>query len=183
MKVVIGRIGRAHGIRGELNVDIRTDEPERRFAPGSSVIYDGGALTITTARHHSGRMVVRFKGFDDRNAAETLHGKVLEIEVDVDELPDDPEEYYDHQLVGLDVRSGDQVIGKVTQLIHMPAQDTLAIKTDSGEILVPFVLDLVTEVDVRGGFLRIADVPGLINLDEAENAASDIAYQDGESRS
>ncbi|MBC7596175.1 MAG: ribosome maturation factor RimM [Kineosporiaceae bacterium] len=178
MKVVIGRIGRAHGIRGELNVDIRTDEPERRFAPGSSVVYDGGRLIITTARHHSGRLVVRFKGFDDRNAAETLHGKVLELEVDADELPEDPEEFYDHQLVGLEVRAGDRVIGKVAELIHMPAQDTLAIETESGEILVPFVLDLVPEVDLRAGFLRIADVPGLINPDDAENTASDIAASD-----
>ena len=173
MKVVIGRIGRAHGIRGELNVDIRTDEPERRFAPGSSVIYDGGTLTITTARHHSGRLVVRFKGFDDRNAAETLHGKILEVEVDTEELPEDPEEFYDHQLIGLEVRAGDRVIGKVTQVIHMPEQDTLAITSESREILVPFVLDLVLEVDVREGFLRIADMPGLINPDDADNAAPD----------
>ncbi|MDQ3155879.1 MAG: ribosome maturation factor RimM [Actinomycetota bacterium] len=173
MKVVIGRIGRAHGIRGELNVDIRTDEPERRFAPGSSVVYDGGTLTITSARHHSGRLVVRFKGFDDRNAAETLHGKILEVEVDTDELPEDPEEFYDHQLIGLEARAGDRVIGKVTQVIHMPEQDTLAIASESGEILVPFVLDLVPEVDVREGFLRIADMPGLINPDDADNAAPD----------
>lgn len=173
MKVVIGRIGRAHGIRGELGVDIRTDEPERRFVPGSSVLYDGGTLIITTVRHHSGRLLVRFKGFDDRTAAETLHGKVLELDIDAEELPDDPEEFYDHQLVGLEARAGDRVIGTVTQVIHLPEQDTLAIKAETGEILVPFVLDLVPEVDVRGGFLRIADVPGLINLDEADNAASD----------
>ncbi len=174
MKVVVGRIGRAHGIRGELGVEIRTDEPERRFAPGSSVVYDGGTLTIVSARHHSGKLIVRFKGFDDRNAAETLHGKVLEAEVDGEEVPDDPEEFYDHQLVGLSVRAGDRTIGTVTQVIHMPAQDTLAIKTDEREILVPFVLDLVPEVDVRAGFLRIADLPGLINPDDADNAAPDV---------
>ena len=174
MKVVVGRIGRAHGIRGELGVDIRTDEPERRFAPGSSVVYDGGTLTIVSARHHSGRLIVRFTGFDDRTAAETLHGKVLEAEVDAAELPEDPEEFYDHQLVGLSVRAGDRTIGTVTQVIHMPEQDSLAIKTESREILVPFVLDLVPEVDVRAGFVRIADVPGLINPEDAVNAAPDI---------
>ena len=175
MKVVVGRIGRAHGIRGELGVDIRTDEPERRFAPGSSVVYDGGSLTIVTARHHSGKLIVRFKGFDDRTAAETLHGKTLEVEVDAAELPDDPEEFYDHQLIGLSVRAGDLTIGTVTQVVHMPAQDSLAIKTDQREILVPFVLDLVPEINVEEGFVRIADVPGLINLDDAVNAAPDIA--------
>lgn len=175
MLVVVGRIGRAHGIRGELGVDIRTDEPERRFAPGSSVVYDGGKLTIVSARHHGGKLVVRFQGIDDRNAAETLHGKVLEAEVDAAELPDDPEEFYDHQLVGLAVRTGDQTIGTVTQVIHLPAQDTLAITTDDREILVPFVLDLVPEINVDEGFLRIAEVPGLINLDDAVNAAPDLA--------
>ncbi|MGZ5367244.1 ribosome maturation factor RimM [Aeromicrobium sp.] len=175
MKVVIGRIGRAHGIRGELGVDIRTDEPERRFVPGSSVLYDGGTLTITSVRHHSGRLLVRFKGYDDRTAAETLHGKILELEIDAEESPEDPEEFYDHQLVGLDVRAGDRVIGKVSQVIHMSEQDTLAIKTGSGEILVPFVRDLVHDVDLRGGFLRIADMPGLINLDDA-----DVAIPDGQ---
>lgn len=173
MKVVVGRIGRAHGIRGDLGVDIRTDEPERRFAPGSSVVYDGGALTIVSARHHSGRLIVRFEGIDDRNAAETLHGKILEVEVDDDELPEDPEEFYDHQLIGLEARVGDKVIGAVSQVIHMPEQDTLAITTDTGEILVPFVLDLVPEVDVRGGFVLIADMPGLLNPEEADNAAPD----------
>ena len=173
MKVVIGRIGRAHGIRGELNVDIRTDEPERRFAPGSSVEYVGGTLTITVARYHSGRLVVRFSGIDDRDAAETLHGKILELDIDAEDAPEDPEEFYDHQLVGLDVKAGDRVIGTVAQVIHMPAQDTLAITADGREILVPFVLDLVPEVDVRRGFLRIADIPGLINPDDADSAHSD----------
>ncbi len=176
MKVVVGRIGRAHGIRGELGVDIRTDEPERRFAPGSSVVYDGGTLTVVSARHHGGKLVVRFKGFDDRNAAETLHGKILEAEVDASDLPEDPEEYYDHQLVGLSVRAGDETIGTVGQVIHMPAQDTLAITLADREILVPFVLDLVPEIDLEGGFLRIADVPGLINLDDAVNAAPDAGH-------
>ncbi|MEO6470635.1 MAG: ribosome maturation factor RimM [Aeromicrobium sp.] len=174
MKVVIGRIGRAHGIRGDLGVDIRTDEPERRFAPGSSVLYDGGTLMIVAARHHSGRLIVRFKGFDDRTAAETLHGKVLEVDVDTTESPDDPEEFYDHQLVGLEARAGDRKIGTVTQVIHMPEQDSLAIKTDEREILVPFVLELVPNVNVREGFLRIADLPGLINPDDADNAAPDV---------
>ena len=179
MMVVVGRIGRAHGIRGELNVDIRTDEPERRFAPGSSVRYDGGSLTVSTARHHGGRLVVRFKGFDDRNAAETLHGKVLEVEIDDQELPEDPEEFYDHQLVGLEARAGERVIGTVTQVIHLPEQDTLAVKTPEREILIPFVLDLVPEVNIGEGWLLIADMPGLLNPDEAINAASDLDPEAG----
>jgi len=83
--VVIGRIGRAHGIRGELNVDIRTDEPERRFAPGSSIICAGRTLTVASSRHHSGRLVVAFREVPDRTAAEELHGSILETEVDESE--------------------------------------------------------------------------------------------------
>lgn len=170
MLVVVGRIGRAHGIRGDLGVDIRTDEPERRFAPGSSLRYDGGALTVASVRQHSGRLIIHFTGIDDRNAAEALHGKTLEVEIDANEAPDDPEEFYDHQLIGLEARVADRVIGAVTQVIHMPEQDSLAITTDQGEILVPFVLDLVPEIDVREGYLRIADRPGLIDPDNAESA-------------
>lgn len=174
MLVVVGRIGRAHGIRGDLGVDIRTDEPERRFAPGSSVVAGTRTLTIVSIRQHSGRLIVRFEGINDRTAAETLHGTVLEAEVSADEMPADPEEFYDHQLIGLEVRSGDAVVGTITQVIHLPAQDTLAIKAGEREILIPFVLDLVPEVHVAAGYVLVADVPGLLNPDEAVNAAPDL---------
>ncbi|MCW2787776.1 MAG: ribosome maturation factor RimM [Aeromicrobium sp.] len=174
MQVVIGRIGRAHGIRGELNVDIRTDEPERRFAPGSSVVCGGRTLTVKQARHHGGRLVVSFEEVPDRNAAELLHGTVLEAEVDPQDTPDDPDEFYDHQLVGLEVRSGDIVVGTVTGLVHLPYQDTLAVAIDGREVFIPFVTELVPVVDVAGGFVTVADVEGLLDPAKAENAASDI---------
>ncbi|AWB92807.1 ribosome maturation factor RimM [Aeromicrobium chenweiae] len=174
MLVVIGRIGRAHGIRGELNVDIRTDEPERRFAPGSSVVAGRRRLTVTKARHHGGRLVVAFDEVPDRNAAEALHGTVLEAEVDPADVPEDPDEFYDHQLVGLEVRSGDAVVGSVTGLVHLPYQDTLAVDVDGREVLIPFVTELVPVVDVRGGFVTVADVEGLLDPSKAENAASDL---------
>jgi 16S rRNA processing protein RimM len=181
MQVVIGRIGRAHGIRGELNVDIRTDEPERRFAPGSSVVCGARTLTVKTARHHGGRLVVAFAEVADRNAAELLHGTVLEALVDPDDTPDDPDEFYDHQLVGLDVRAdsdpGDdgRVVGTVTGLVHLPYQDTLAVDVDGREVLIPFVTELVPVVDVAGGFVTVKDVDGLLDPTLAENAASDLA--------
>lgn len=179
MQVVIGRIGRAHGIRGELNVDIRTDEPERRFAPGSSVVCGGRTLTVTTARHHGGRLVVAFAEVPDRTAAEQLHGTVLEAVVDPDDTPDDPDEFYDHQLVGLEVRTTHEdgrtdVVGTVTGLVHLPYQDTLAVDVDGREVLVPFVSELVPVVDVAGGFVTVVDVDGLLDSALAENAAADL---------
>ncbi len=179
MQVVIGRIGRAHGIRGELNVDIRTDEPERRFAPGSSVVCGPRTLTVATARHHGGRLVVAFTEVPDRNAAEALHGTILEAVIDPEDTPEDPDEFYDHQLVGLemrrvDSRGGFEVVGTVTGLVHLPHQDTLTVDVDGREVFIPFVTELVPVVDVAGGFVTVADVEGLLDPTQAENAASDL---------
>ncbi|MEO6604808.1 MAG: ribosome maturation factor RimM [Aeromicrobium sp.] len=170
MQVVVGRIGRAHGIRGELNVDIRTDEPDRRFAPGSSVMCGSRTLTVATARHHSGRLVVSFREIADRTAAEGLHGKILEAEIDPTEVPDDPDEFYDHQLVGLEARSGDAVIGTVTGIVHGPHQDTLTIEVEGREVFIPFVTALIPEVSVVGGFVTVNEVEGLLDPDAAERA-------------
>ncbi|AXT85445.1 ribosome maturation factor RimM [Aeromicrobium sp. A1-2] len=170
MQVVIGRIGRAHGIRGELNVDIRTDEPERRFAPGSSVVCGKRTLTVASARHHSGRLVVAFKEIPDRNAAEAIHGTILEAFVDPLDVPADPEEFYDHQLVGLEARTGDTVVGTVTGIVHGPHQDTLAVKIDDREVFVPFVTEIVPVVDVAGGFVTINEIEGLLDPTRAETS-------------
>ena len=170
MQVVVGRIGRAHGIRGELNVDIRTDEPDRRFAPGSSVICGDRTLTVASARHHSGRLVVAFREIADRTAAEGLHGKILEAEIDPTEVPEDPDEFYDHQLVGLEARSGDAVVGTVTGIVHGPYQDTLTIDVDGREVFVPFVTALIPEVNVAGGFVTVNEIDGLLDPAKAETA-------------
>jgi 16S rRNA processing protein RimM len=171
--VVVGRIGRAHGIRGELNVEIRTDEPERRFAPGSSIVCEGRTLVVESSRHHSGRLVVAFRGVSDRTAAEQLHGRILEAEIDPTERPDDPEEFYDHQLVGLQVRgSDDAVVGTVTSVVHLPEQDTLVVDADGREVYVPFVSAIVPTVDVAAGFVQVSDVPGLLDPEAAESSAA-----------
>lgn len=169
MEVVVGRISRAHGIRGELTVQVRTDEPERRFAPGSSVSVDDGPLKVAGSRRHSGRLLVRFVGIDDRTAAEALHGQLLRVDVDPDAVPEADGEFYDHQLVGLDVlRSTGERVGTVREVTHPPAQDLLAIDVDGREVLVPFVEALVPEVDLAAGTVTVADVPGLLDPDEAE---------------
>ncbi|WP_374999635.1 ribosome maturation factor RimM [Aeromicrobium sp. CTD01-1L150] len=171
MEVVVGRVSRAHGIRGELTVQVRTDEPERRFAPGSSLSGDDGPLEVAGSRRHSGRLLVRFVGIEDRTAAEALHGQLLRAEVDPAAVPEADDEFYDHQLVGLDVRRGTgERIGVVREVTHLPAQDLLAIDVDGREVLVPFVEALVPDVDLAAGTLTVADVPGLLDPDEAEEA-------------
>ncbi|MEN9741708.1 MAG: hypothetical protein RIR66_664 [Actinomycetota bacterium] len=169
MQLVIGRIGRAHGVRGDLFVEPMTDEPDVRFADGAKLqTSNNQTLTVANTKWHSGRFIVHFTGFDDRNKAEELKGLSLSVDVDPMELPEDPDEFYDHQLVGLDVIHDDKVIGKVSEVIHLPAQDVLAItKTDGTESLVPFVIQFVPEVDIRGGKLTITPPPGLIDESEA----------------
>ena len=133
MRVTVARISRAHGIRGDVVLDVRTDEPERRLAPGTELTTSpaaAGPLTVEELRPHSGRLLARFAGVPDRSAAERLRGVYLEAEVDPDERPSDPEEFYDHQLVGLAaVDPQGRALGRVTELVHLPGQDLLAVTT------------------------------------------------------
>ena len=171
MLVVVGRIGRAHGIRGELSVEVRTDEPERRFAPGSSLVAGDRPVVVEAVRRHSGRLLVRLRGVADRTAAEQWQGALLEAEVDADELPDEDDAYYDHQLVGLRVLDhGGTAVGTVASVLHLPVQDLLVVDTGDAETMVPFVSELVPVVDLDAGALHLADVPGLVDPDAAESA-------------
>jgi 16S rRNA processing protein RimM len=174
-EVVVGRIGKAHGVKGEVSVEPRTDEPERRFADGAVLATRTprgtephaadrpATLTVGRTRWHQSRLLVTFVGVEDRTAAERLRGLSLVLSLDPDEAPEDPEEFYDHQLIGLGVSTTDGVaVGEVTDVIHGASQDLLAIRTVDGEALVPFVSALVPVVDVPGGRLEVADRPGLL---------------------
>jgi 16S rRNA processing protein RimM len=171
VEVIVGVVGRAHGIKGETGIDVRTDEPERRFVPGAVLRREGGGaeLVVESARDHSGRLLIRFLGYPDRTAVETLRGTVLVVDVDASQRPDDEEEYYDRQLTGLRVLDAhSSEVGRVADVIHLPEQDMLEIRTEVGTRLVPFVRALVPEVDLVAGTVRLADVPGLLtDLDEA----------------
>lgn len=169
--LVVGRIGKPHGVKGEVSVEPRTDEPDRRFAPGAQLKTQNerpGAtgpahLTVAGTRWHSGRLLVRFAEIADRNAAEEARGTLLTIPLDPDERPEDPDEFYDHQLVGLRVVTTDgRDVGSLKEVVHGTAQDLLVVRTESGERLVPFVQALVPEVDVPGGRVVVADRPGLL---------------------
>jgi 16S rRNA processing protein RimM len=169
VRVTVGRIGRAHGIRGDVTIDVRTDEPERRFARGAVVTTNGRALTVTDSRWHSGRLLVTFAEVPDRTAAEQLRGMVLEADIDPDERPDEDDAYYDRQLVGLDAQTTDGVlIGTVASVVHHDEQDTLIIRADGREIMVPFVAAIVPTVDLDAGHVVIADLPGLLDGPELE---------------
>ena len=165
VEVVVGRLGRAHGIRGDLIVDVRTDEPERRFAAGTSFDTPAGRLTVASARWHGSRLLVSFAEVGDRAGAERLRGVELRIEVSAADLPGDPDEYYDHQLIGLGVQDASGVVvGSVAEVLHLPGQDLLVVRRDSAaEVLVPFVTELVPTVDLASGTIVVADVPGLLD--------------------
>ena len=172
--LVVGRIGRPHGLKGEVSVEPRTDEPERRFAAGARLDternrpgkHSAGALTVRSSRWHSGRLLVTFDEIADRSAAEEARGTLLVVPVDPEETPDDPEEFYDHPLVGLAVvtTAGD-VVGEVAESVHGAAQDLLVVKVGDREVLVPFVAALVPEVDLAGRRVVVDDRPGLLRPD------------------
>jgi len=177
MLLVVGRIGRAHGVRGDVFVEPLTDEPEVRFADGSELATSSGTkLSVASSKWHSGKFVVHFVGVDDRSIAEQLKTLQLSVEVDPDEMPEDPDEFYDHQLVGLLVRLTDEtVVGTVKEVIHLPAQDLLAVTTpDSREVLIPFVSEIVPVVDVVGGFITITPPLGLLNEEDAIEVRDEI---------
>ena len=169
MQVIVGRVGRPHGIRGEVVVGIHTDEPEARFAEGSVVDTDrDGPLTVASARWHSGTLLVRFAGIGDRTAASELNGSWLSVDTDTLAPPDDPDEFRDHDLIGLEVQTvtGDPV-GVVNDVLHL-GQDLLEVRRPgAGDILVPFVKAIVPDVDLAAGRIRIDPPPGLLNPDEA----------------
>jgi 16S rRNA processing protein RimM len=167
---MVGRVAKAHGLHGELAVELRTDSPEERFAEGAEVraeLRDGTArtLTVSEARPHGARLLVRFAGVDGRDAAEALRGAVLSA--DVADLPaiDDPDEFYDHELEGLAAELGDgTALGTVREVLHGPAGELLVLaRVSGGELLVPFVREIVPEVDVPAGRLVVDPPPGLLD--------------------
>ena len=171
----VGRVIRPHGIRGEVVVEVRTDDPDRRFAAGSVLDTDPpavGPLTVTSTRWHSGRLLVRFAGIADRTGAEPLRGVWLTVDAAQVTAPEDPDEFHDHQLVGLAVvtTAGDQV-GVITDVRHH-GQDLLVIQPAAGshrlgEVLVPFVAEIAVDVDVAAGRMVIDPPAGLLDLASA----------------
>ncbi|GAA5056950.1 ribosome maturation factor RimM [Nocardia callitridis] len=172
MELVVGRVAKSHGVRGELVVEVRTDEPEARFAPGvtlrgrlarSKEVRD---FTVESAREHSGRLLVVLAGVVGREAADALRGTLFFI--DSADLPPsaDPEEYYDHELEGLTVQLTDStVVGTVREVLHSAAGELLSVTAaeDGREILIPFVTAIVPTVSVREKLIVIDPPEGLLD--------------------
>ncbi len=174
MQLVVGRIGRPHGVHGELTVEVRTDDPELRLAVGAVLATEPvatGPLTVAGRRWHSGRLLLRFAGVDDRSGAEDLRGTLLVVDsADLGDPPD-PDEFRDHQLIGLSVTGpGGEQVGTVADVLHH-GQDLLVVagsgKRAGAQILIPFVSAIVSEVDVPAGVLRVDPPPGLLDPEAA----------------
>jgi 16S rRNA processing protein RimM len=166
MLLVVGHVGKPHGIRGEVLVFVRTDEPEKRFVPGAVFTTASGKLTLESLRWHQGRMIAQFEGVHDRTLAEALRGTELQVESGDLVPPDDPDEFHDHQLVGLRVVSvGGEDLGSVARIDHAPASDLIVLdKAGGGTALIPFVRQMVPTVDLPGGRV-VVDLPeGLLEL-------------------
>lgn len=157
MRLLVGRIGRAHGIHGEATIEVRTDNPEDRFAIGARVQTDThGELLITSHRVHNGILLLGFENIADRNAVEKLRDTLLYCDVDIDAESEYEDDYHVLQLIGCAalLESGKE-FGTVSDVINLPGQDLLAINTPDGEVLIPFVHQLVPSVDVKNKKLTV----------------------------
>ncbi|WP_369134417.1 ribosome maturation factor RimM [Modestobacter sp. I12A-02662] len=171
--MVVGRIGRPHGVRGQVTVEVRTDDPDLRFTSGAVLLTDPtarGPLTVASARWHSGTLLLQLTGPDgelvaDRESADALRNTQLLVPVtDLPEL-DDPEDFYDHQLVGLAAQLPDgSPLGEVTGVRHEGTDLLVVRRPDGGDLLVPFVAAMVPTVDVPGGRVVVDPPEGLLDL-------------------
>ena len=165
----VGRLTKAHGLKGAIKVELYTDDPEGRFTPGAifslqvptGTPWHGKTLELIELKWYNLQPVAFFKGILDRTAAEGLIKAILWVDQDMDELPAEEDAWFDHQLIGLRViRDGAQV-GTVKAIDHFPAQDLITVTTETGDVLVPFVKAIVASVDVKAGTLTVTPPVGL----------------------
>ncbi|MCD2497139.1 ribosome maturation factor RimM [Microbacterium nymphoidis] len=185
----VGRLVKAHGLKGAFKLELYTDDPDGRFVPGAeftlqvpeSSPWHGKTITVREFRWMNSHAVVFFEGVDDRNTADELVRAILWIDQDADAGSDEDDAWYDHQLVGLDVVRDGAVVGRLARVEHLPAQDLLIVKTTAGdEVMVPFVSAIVPEVDVRGGRVTITPPPGLFEELEAADEADSAPTQEAD---
>jgi 16S rRNA processing protein RimM len=178
----VGRLTKAHGLKGGLKLELYTDDPDRRFTPGAQFTlqvpddspWAGKSIELAELRWYNSHPVAFFAGIDDRDGAETLVKAILWVEADTDETTGDDDAWYDHQLVGLTVLRDGVAVGTVARVDHLPAQDLLAIDTpERGEVLVPFVSALVPAVDIAAGTVTVTPPTGLFEDPVETDAAVD----------
>jgi 16S rRNA processing protein RimM len=171
-KLRVGRLVKAHGLKGALKLELYTDSPDQRFRAGQELELQvpetsewfGKTVKVAELRFYNQSPVLFLEGIQDRSQAETLVKAILLIETDLEQLPEDPEAWYDHQLIGLTALVGEEVVGKVIRVDHLPAQDLLAIETSNGEVLVPFVKQIVPSVDIQKGQIVLTPPAGLFEI-------------------
>jgi len=186
----VGRLVKAHGLKGAIKLELYTDDPEGRFVPGATFTlqvpesspWHGKPLTVREFRWMNSHPVAFFEDVDDRDAAEALLRAILWVDEDIQASPAEEDAWFDHQLVGLDVVRDGQVVGKVARVDHFPAQDLLIVKVRDDEVLVPFVKAIVPEVDIAAGRVIVTPPAGLFeDLPEDDNgdeAAADTSADD-----
>nr|WP_206687882.1 ribosome maturation factor RimM [Microbacterium yannicii] len=187
----VGRLVKAHGLKGAIKLELYTDDPEGRFVPGATFTlqvpesspWHGKPLTVREFRWMNSHPVAFFDGVDDREAAEELLRAILWVDQDLEATPTEDDAWFDHQLVGLDVVRDGQIVGKVARVDHMPAQDLLIVKVRDEEVLVPFVKAIVPEVDVAGGRVIVTPPAGLFEdlSDDTDVSADDTDVSADES--
>jgi 16S rRNA processing protein RimM len=178
----VGRLTKAHGLKGAIKLELYTDEPERRFVPGAvftlqvptGSVWHGKTLQLDELKWYNGHPVAFFKDVPDRTVAESLVKAILWVDHDPAEPSTDENAWYDHQLVGLSVLRDGAVVGTVSAIDHFPAQDLLTVTTAAGEVLVPFVTAIVPTVDIEAGTLTVTPPPGLfeeVDLDDSSEGS------------
>jgi 16S rRNA processing protein RimM len=180
----VGRLTKAHGLKGAIKVELYTDDPARRFVPGAvftlqvptSSQWHGKTLELVELKWYNSHPVAFFKDVPDRTVAESLIKAILWVDHDPSEVPEEEDAWFDHQLVGLRVLRDGTDVGLVTAIDHFPAQDLLTVKTETGDVFVPFVKAIVTAVDVKAGTLTVDPPLGLFEElpdDEPDAPAAD----------
>jgi 16S rRNA processing protein RimM len=191
-KLRVGRLVKAHGLKGAIKLELYTDSPNERFVPGAilelqvpeSSPWFGKTVEVTEMRMYNQMPVIFLKGIEDREAAETLIKAILLVESDLETLPAEPDAWYDHQLVGLRVMRDGVQIGLVQRVDHFPSQDLLAVKTETGEVLVPFVSAIVPIVDIQAGTITVTPPLGLFEeIQESEEIGQATAEVSSETSS
>lgn len=179
----VGRLTKAHGLKGAIKVELYTDDPARRFVPGAVFTlqvpttspWHGKTLELVELRWYNTHPVAFFKGVPDRSTAESLLKAILWIDQDLEQGTDEEDAWFDHQLVGLSVVRDGAVIGTLARVEHLPAQDLLHVETAAGDVLVPFVKVIVPSVDIEAGTITVTPPPGLFEelLDDVAAEADD----------
>ena len=164
MQLVVGRIGRAHGVLGEATIEVQTDDPDIRFQVGNKLTLDDGRqLTIRSSRWHNQILLLAFDGVGDRNQIEELRDQLISSDVDLGSLA--PGEYHFQQLIGCEVfQQNGELIGAVDEIVKLPGQDLLSVSRAGGQVLIPMVKQIIIEIDVLAKKIVVNPPEGLLDV-------------------